>query len=82
MPTCPPLQFDEALVQMLERYRAAKKSSAAASKQGAQVERQGHYDKDTPLATRTAIEGDASTAERSAAVALADELLRWYDRHQ
>lgn len=81
MPKCPPLPFDEELDQLIADYRAAKNKAAAARKQATQVERAGHYDKDTPLQTRNAQEGEATVEERNAAQKLADRLLAWADQH-
>lgn len=81
-PSCPPLEIDAELLQMIEEYRAAKRAAASATVQGSRVERAGHYDKDTPLQTRTAQEGEATVDERTAATHLADKLLAWVDRHR
>jgi hypothetical protein len=64
---------------MIERYRAAKATASRALRSGTEVEKDGHYDKDTPLQPRTANEAEATMAERNAAVALADRLLQWID---
>lgn len=79
---CPPLAIDAELTQMIEAYRAAKAEAAMARGQGARVEKAGHYDKDTPLQTRTAQEAEAQLRERTAAVLLADRVLAWADRHR
>ena len=81
-PKCPPLELDDALLALLEKYRVAKGRASVATRGGATVESQGHYDKDTPLAPRNAQEVDAMTAERSAAIKVADELLTWVDKHR
>ncbi len=79
---CPPLAIDAELSQLIDAYRAAKSDAATARGQGARVEKAGHYDKDTPLQTRTAQEAEAQLRERTAAVQLADKLLAWADRHR
>lgn len=79
---CPPLVIDPDLAAMVERYRAAKASAAAAVKKATEVEKVGHYDKDTPLQPRTAGETESMMAERVAAVALADHLLKWIEKHR
>jgi hypothetical protein len=79
---CPPLEIEPELVTMIERYRAAKTTAAKTTRKAAEVEKVGHYDKDTPMQPRTAGEAEATMAERTAAVALADHLLQWLDRHR
>lgn len=76
---CPPMAIDHELSAMIERYRVAKRTAAAAMRKATEVEKVGHYDKDTPLQPRNASEIEATTAERTAAVALADHLLKWVD---
>ena len=80
--SCPPLAIDHELASLAERYRNAKTAAATAVRKAAEVEKVGHYDKDTPLQPRTASEMEMTMAERSAAVALADHLLKWIDKHR
>jgi hypothetical protein len=82
VPQCPPLVIDPALIKMLERYRTAKTAASTSAKNATEMEKVGHYDKDTPLQPRTAGEVEATMAERTAAVALADHLLQWLDQHR
>ena len=77
---CPPLALDEELEKMIEHYRAAKSAAKDARRQGARVEKDGHYDQDTPMQIRTAQEADAGLNERLAAVKLADRLVAWVDQ--
>jgi hypothetical protein len=79
---CPPLAIDANLTTMIEAYRRTKASAAAVRKQASNVEDAGHYDKDTPLQTRTAQEAEALAQERAAAIKLADELVAWVDKHR
>ena len=80
-PHCPPLTIDRELAAAIEEYRVAKAGAAAAVREASSVEKLGHYDKDTPLAPRTAREIEATTLERASAIKLADALLGWVDRH-
>jgi len=77
---CPPLQIDAQLASMIETYRRAKTDAANASTKRASIESAGHYDRDASN-PRPVVEEDAALAERRAAVALADALLGWVDRH-
>jgi hypothetical protein len=79
-PKCPPFEIDEEILGLLETYRAAKRSASSAMRGAAAVEREGHYDKDTPLQTRTAQEGEAMNTERSTAIRVADALVAWVDK--
>ncbi|MGZ6093822.1 MAG: hypothetical protein ACXWUG_17455 [Polyangiales bacterium] len=79
---CPPLTIDAPLARMIEDYRTAKACASKARRQARGVEDAGHYDKDTPLQTRTAQEGEALVVERAAAIKLADELVSWVDRNR
>jgi hypothetical protein len=74
------LQIDDELAKKIEAYRVAKATASAARKLATKVERAGHYDKDTPLQTRNAQEGEATVEERNAALQLADELLARADQ--
>lgn len=67
---------------MIDEYRRSKAAASATRSQASRVEREGHYDKDTPLQTRTAQEGEALAAERAAAVRLADRLIAWVDERK
>ena len=78
---CPPLEFNDALTQMIESYRVAKTRAAAATRQRLSNERGGNYDKDVPLNQRAVVEGEEAIAERLAAIRLADELVQWVDKH-
>ena len=77
---CPPLQIDAQINSMIETYRRAKTEAATASKKRATIESAGHYDRDAST-PRPVVEEEAALAERRAAVALADALLGWVDRH-
>jgi hypothetical protein len=81
MSTCPPLAIDAELSSMIETYRRAKSDASSASKKRASIESAGHYDRDAST-PRPVVEEDAALAERKAAVALADALLGWVDRHR
>ena len=78
---CPPLEIDTPLSAMIETYRRAKAGAASASKKRAAIETAGHYDRDAS-SPRPVLDEEAALAERKAAVALADELLAWFDRHR
>ena len=78
---CPPLEIDAELTTMIEAYRRAKTDAANATKKRATIESAGHYDRDAS-APRPVVEEDAALAERRAAIALADALLGWTDRHR
>jgi hypothetical protein len=78
---CPPLPIDAALTSMIESYRRAKSDASNASTKRASIESAGHYDRDAST-PRPVVEEDAALAERRAAVALADALLGWIDRHR
>ncbi len=84
MPTqkCPPLEFDDALLRLIEEYGLAKKRAAEAMRRRSMIEAGGHYDSDTPLSQRAVAEGEEAIAERLAAIALADDLLSWVQRHK
>ena len=77
-PTCSPLALDSDLSSMIEAYRRAKTDAVTALKKRAELETAGHYDKDA-TDPRAWLENDAALAERRAAIALADELLKWVD---
>lgn len=79
---CPPLEFDETLIEMIEAYRVAKARAASAARLRSSAETGGHYDKDMPLTQRAVIEGEEAVGERLAAIRLADELVQWVDRHR
>ena len=78
---CPPLEIDAQLTAMIETYRRAKSDAASASKKRATIETAGHYDRDAS-SPRPVLDEEAALAERKAAVALADALLSWVDRHR
>lgn len=79
MTTCPPLPIDDALEEKLEAYRRAKQAAARAAGSRAAIDVAGHYDRDAST-PRPVVEGEASNAERVAAIALADAVLGWFDR--
>lgn len=78
---CPPLAIDPELDAMIESYRRAKSEAQRASQKRVEIEHAGHYDKDA-TDPRPWIESEAALAERRAAVAVADEVLKWVDRHR
>lgn len=73
-------EIDADLAAVIEAYRKAKRSAGEATAKRLAVESAGHYDKDTPLSQRAVVEGEPALAERVAALALADEVLKWLDR--
>jgi hypothetical protein len=79
---CPPLDFNEPLLQMIESYRVAKRAASTAARQRLGTEAGGHYDNDVPLQQRAVAEGEEALTERLAAIRLADELLQWVDKHR
>ena len=78
--SCPPFIIDKEVARLLEVYQQARGKAAEARKKRATIRKAGHYDQDASM-PRATEEDPVELDERRAAVAVADSLLGWMERH-